>query len=168
MPWVLVLAGLVLLWLGWVGVASVRDLSPPVRQKLGRTTLRTSVVVVLLLVLLLVTVRFGVHWIAAASALLLALLSRLPVVVRAWLLFKQWRQGPADFQSSPFEPTQPPNRPGRMTREEALKLLGVADGASDEQILRAYRQLMKKVHPDQGGSAYLAAKLNEAKNVLLK
>jgi hypothetical protein len=55
-----------------------------------------------------------------------------------------------------------------MSRAEALAALGVPEGASDEQVVKAYRLLMTRVHPDTpGGSTYLATKLNQAKDVLL-
>ena len=56
---------------------------------------------------------------------------------------------------------------GGMTRAEALEVLDLKDDATETEIKSAYRRLMQKNHPDKGGSRYLAAKLNEAKRVLL-
>jgi hypothetical protein len=54
-----------------------------------------------------------------------------------------------------------------MTRDEALQVLGLTSDTSSDAIRTAHRNLMKRFHPDQGGSTYLAAKINEAKDVLL-
>ncbi|GLK80788.1 J domain-containing protein [Methylopila turkensis] len=58
--------------------------------------------------------------------------------------------------------------PGVMTEQEAYQVLGLEPGASAEQIVRAHRTLMKKLHPDHGGTTALAARVNAARDLLMR
>jgi hypothetical protein len=79
--------------------------------------------------------------------------------------FPAWRQ---DAQGDAAPGQRRPAASGKMTNEEAYQILGLQPGASRDDIARAHRALMKKLHPDQGGSTYLAARINEAKEILLR
>ncbi|RWO67055.1 MAG: molecular chaperone DnaJ [Mesorhizobium sp.] len=57
--------------------------------------------------------------------------------------------------------------PGAMTKEEAYKILGLEAGAAAADVRKAHRRLMQRLHPDVGGTSFLAARINEAKDVLL-
>ena len=86
-------------------------------------------------------------------------------ILEAWLdrTHATWRE---DLARGEREMGSGPN--GRMERAEAYEILGLKPGASDDDVRRAHRELMLKLHPDRGGSTYLAAKINEAKDVLLR
>ncbi len=74
-----------------------------------------------------------------------------------------WRQ----TQHQTQQQSTPSGATGSMTRSEALAVLGLAEGASGAEIQAAYRRLIQRVHPDVGGSADLAARINRAKDILL-
>lgn len=80
-----------------------------------------------------------------------------------------WRERAQGAGGGPRADGRPPggSGSGRMSREEACEVLGVGSAATPEEIKEAYRRLMQKLHPDQGGSTYLAAKINQARDVLL-
>ena len=86
-------------------------------------------------------------------------------IVEAYLdrVHSTWRE---DLARAEGEQASGPD--GRMTREQALEILGLEPGAREDDIRRAHRDLMMKLHPDRGGSTFLAAKINAAKDVLLR
>jgi len=59
-------------------------------------------------------------------------------------------------------------RSGAMTEDEAYEVLGLRKGATRDDVVRSHRSLIKKLHPDQGGSTDFAARINEAKDVLMR
>ena len=73
----------------------------------------------------------------------------------------QWREESAENERGP-----PPSG-ASMSRTEAYEVLDLRPGATPEEIVEAHRRLMQKLHPDRGGSTFLAAKINQAKDVLL-
>jgi hypothetical protein len=75
--------------------------------------------------------------------------------------FPDWRDRAAGAAGAPR------NRAGAMGRAEALRILGLAGDPSPAEIVEAHRRLMMTNHPDRGGSDYLAALINEAKQVLM-
>jgi hypothetical protein len=75
-----------------------------------------------------------------------------------------WRTKANERRSSS---DQRPRSSSAMTREEAYRVLGLRSGAGEEEIREAYKRLMMNLHPDRGGTDYLASKINEAKDVLL-
>ena len=102
------------------------------------------------LVSVMLAARFGPRFLAVAAPVLGGL---------AW----SWLRAKATTSAPPFE--APASR-RTMTREEALRVLGLREGATRDAIIDAHRSLIKKVHPDHGGSDLLAQQVNEAKRVL--
>lgn len=126
----------------------------------------------LLLLCLLLVVTGRASWIAALAAGLFALAQK----VLPWLLrfFPLWQQHARSQKASQGEQDSagrqndsPQGNSTLNSRQEALKVLGLEEGASDEEIVLAHRKLIQKLHPDRGGSDYLAARVNEAKRLLL-
>jgi glucose uptake protein GlcU len=90
----------------------------------------------------------------------------IPMLTAAGVAYYRYTQlksltGPARSKA------MPPSNGGGMDRTQALAVLGLADSASEADIIAAHRRLIAGLHPDQGGSDFLAAQINEARDVLL-
>jgi len=94
------------------------------------------------------------------AALMLTLTGKLPAAIA--VLTALWPIGAAYLRNrKPESPHLP------QDRKEAFDILGLKEGASAEEIRAAHMRLMKKVHPDQQGSDWLARKINAARDILL-
>lgn len=146
----------------WVWMAQLRKL--PRHQQ--RKQLLTYGGWALLGVLLFMVLTGRAHWIVAVLGAMVPLMRfLLGIGLQMFPLLRGRRQAQSHA---------PPSAAQSMTVEEALATLGLNDAVRrDEQldrsmVVNAHRRLMQKLHPDRGGSDYLAAKINEAKDVLLK
>jgi hypothetical protein len=110
-----------------------------------------------------------VVWLGLAAALLAAKLTPLALMVLVAAggvtAIEIWRERAIRSEGPPAGAPAPVVRPS--SREEAAAVLGVALDASEEEIRAAHRRLIGQLHPDKGGSDYLAAKINEARRLLL-
>ena len=139
----LLLSGLLLVLYLLIRQAAHAD---PVR----RVQLLRWVAAAMVTVLLLLVMRGGT---AVAVSLLLVCL---PVLLRYWQTLSR---------PSPVRGAR--NEAADIDREEAYEILGLQPGATKEEIKAAHRRLMQHVHPDHGGSDYLAVRVNRAKDLLL-
>lgn len=118
-------------------------------------------------VILLILVRVGLPWLAAGGTIVLGALRWLgPIALRLipLLLSRRGKRMPSDSETRERVPR---GSSSQMTRAEALEVLGLVEGASDEHVREAYSALIKKVHPDLGGTDYLATRVNLARDLLL-
>jgi cytochrome bd-type quinol oxidase subunit 2 len=130
---------------------------PKKKNKLERKkSIKTALVILAIGILVALMATGKISAVAAALGTLLILAARL---LQVWILYLNVKD-----KGRPSSPS----RQAKMTKAEAYQILGLKPNSSQEEIRKAYKDLMTKIHPDHGGNDYLAARLNEAKDILLK
>lgn len=130
-------------------------------RNLSRSALLWAVIAIAV-ALLAFTGRLG--WVVPLIGAIVALLIRSVQALAPYfpLLEKLWRE-----RRKPEAGSAARKGNTTMTRAEAFAILGLSENASREEIIAAHRRLMQKVHPDRGGSDYLASQLNRARDILI-
>lgn len=107
---------------------------------------------------------FAIFGLVFAALLRIAplLIKYAPQLLKLWTLFSVGKK-----YTHQREYKQSPTRTNTLSKEQALEILGLKSGATETEIVAAHRKLIAKMHPDRGGSDYLAAQINLAKKVLL-
>jgi len=150
----LFLAVLALMGVMWL-LGRYSRATPARRNRALRTILLYGIGVALLVLVL----TGKLPWLFALVSAAVPWLNRALTLRQVWGTFRGFRQS--------GNSSAPGKQPGAMDAAEAYEVLGLSPGAHERDIIEAHRKLISKIHPDRGGSDYLAARINQAKEVLL-
>lgn len=127
----------------------------------------SSVVGGIIAVLAVLAVTGHLNVITAAIAGAIALLPKLLQFAK-YLPFISRLYAQKNQQQEQYRAQKPPkNGKATMSNDEAMEILGLNPGHTKDDVIQAHRRMMQKMHPDRGGSDYLAAQINKAKDTLL-
>ncbi|MDC9728156.1 MAG: DnaJ domain-containing protein [Methyloprofundus sp.] len=130
---------------------------------------KRSFYMLLVFIFLALALMGRLHWLIAALGGLVAVVLRfLPVALRYMPQIQKIIQLFYQSKFSTNKPNQAAKPSANLSKQEACDILGVAVTATKQDIIDAHRKLMLKNHPDRGGSAHLAAQINQAKDSLLQ
>ncbi len=144
-------------------IKQVRQQPPDKRSKLMiKYALYTTAIV---MIFLAVTGR--VYWVVGGVAALLPIIQRLFFTgTRLLPLFKYWKNSKTQKENADKKSAEKVFS-GKMTVQEAKDILGLDTIENAEQVSKRHKELIQKMHPDRGGSDYLAAQINQAKDILI-
>ena len=137
--------------------------SPAEKRKKLKLQIFASAVVALM-IFLAVTGKLNIIYAAIAS--FIAFLPRLAPLLRFLPILNRFRQT-SNQQNQQNQQSSQAAASSQMSKDKAYEVLGLKSGATKEEIVKAHKKMMQKVHPDRGGSDYLAAEINIAKDTLL-
>lgn len=145
-------------------IKHIRGLAPEERKKsMIKYGLYLAAIVLIILVLL-----GRLHWISAGIAALLPLAQKLFYTgMRVMPFLKYWQTQKQKGDSSSDQQASSNTFSGKMSVAEAQEIMGLDTIENAAQVSKRHKQLMQKMHPDRGGSDYLAAQINQAKETLI-